>query len=138
MSLSLDQSQKGEVIVHAYTKAGKRYTALSNAYRRECTKGSTVGVPVCSDYGKMFDPCDKFNKQVHGRIWPHRHGGKGRLGERGKFSSFAFGTVLQNTFNAFRDISGVGSDEYEYYYYCEELARQVYEYADTLSNDIVA
>ena len=98
------------------------------------TKGSTVGVPVCSDYGEMFDPCDKFNKQVHGRVWPHRHGGKGRLGERGKFSSFAFGTVLQNTFNAFRDITGVGSDKYEYY--CEELARQVHEYTDTLSNDI--
>ena len=49
--------------MHAYTKAGKRYTALSNAYRRECTKGSTVGVPVCSDYGKMFDPCDKLKKR---------------------------------------------------------------------------
>ena len=49
------------------------------------------------------------------RLWPHRHGGKGRLGERGTFSLFAFGTVLQNTLNALQDISGVGSYEYEYY-----------------------
>ena len=77
------KGQYGKVIVYAYTKAGKRYTALSNAYRRERIKGSTVGVPVCSDYGKLFDPCDKFNKQLRGRIWPHRHGGKGRLGKRG-------------------------------------------------------
>ena len=94
--------------MHAYTKAGMRYTALSKAYRREYTKGTTVDMPVCGNYGKMFDPCDKFNKQVHGRIWPHRHGGKGRLGERGKFRLFAFGTVLLNTLNAFRDSSGVG------------------------------
>ena len=81
-----------------------------------CTNESTVGVPVCSDYGKMFDPCcDKFSKLVHGRLWPHRHGGKCRLGERGIFSLFAFGTVLQNTFNALQDTSGVGSYEYEYY-----------------------
>ena len=49
-----------------------------------------------------------------------------------------FGTVLQITFNALQDINGVGSYEYEYYKYCEELASQRCEYADTLSNNIVA
>ena len=49
--------RKGEVIVYAYTRAGKRYIASSNAYQRVCTKGSTAIVPVCSDYGDTFVPC---------------------------------------------------------------------------------
>ena len=56
---------------------------------------------ACSDYGMFFNACDKANRQIKNRIWPHKHGGRGRLGERGKYSLFAFGMVLQNTFNAF-------------------------------------
>lgn len=130
--------QRKEIIVHVFTKDGKKYTALSNAYKRLATKASTKAVPVSSDYAKMFDSCDKFNKQIKNRIWPHQHGGKGRLGERGKFSSFAFGVVLQNTFNAYRDINSIGSAEYEYYGLCKTLASQLYEYAGGLSDDTIA
>ena len=45
--------------------------------------------------------------------------------------------MLQNTFNAFRNIISVCKDSYEYYQYCEEVAGQFNEYAHTLSNDIV-
>ena len=59
------------------------------------------------------------------------------MGERGKFSSFAFGVVLQNTFNDFRDINSVSGDDYEYCRYCEELASQLYEYAGVLPDNII-
>ena len=124
--------------MNSFTKQGKKYIALSNAYTQLATKAATKQVPVCGDYGQFFNACDKANWQIKNRIWPHRHGGRGKLGERGKFSSFAFGVVLQNTFNAFRDIHGVESDDYTYYHCCEQLASQLYEYAGTLPDDTVA
>ena len=104
--------QRKDIIVHSFTKQGKKYIALSNAYTRLATTAATKQVPVCGDYGQFFNACKKAHGQIKNRIWPHRHGGRGKLGERGKFSSFAFGVVLQNTFNAFRDIRGVDSDDY--------------------------
>lgn len=127
-----------EVIVHSYTKDGKMYTALSNAYHRLATKSRTKSVPVCSDYGKMFSACDVFNRQIKNRIWPHKHGGRRHLGDMGKFSSFAFGCVLQNTFNAYCDINSIGRNEFDYYSLCEELASQLYAHANTLSQAIIS
>ena len=130
--------RRKELIVYSYTKDGKQYTALSNAYRRLATKSDTKSVPVCSDYGKMFAACDQFNSQIKNRIWPHRHGGRGCLGESGKFSSFAFGCVLQNTFNAYCDINAVGRDSIDYYSFCESLGSQLYIYANTLDDAPIA
>ena len=41
--------RRKELIVYSYTKDGKQYTALSNAYRRLATKSDTKSVPLCSD-----------------------------------------------------------------------------------------
>ena len=93
---------------------------------------------MCCDYGKFFNACDKANGQIKNRTWPHKHGGRGKLGERGRFSSFAFGIVLQNTFNAFRDIGRIDCDDCAYYHCGESLVTQLYEYTDTLSADTLA
>ena len=69
-----------ELVAHSYTKDGKQYTALSNAYRRLATKYNTKSVPVCSDYSMMFAAGDQFNCQIKNRIWSHRHGGRGHMG----------------------------------------------------------
>ena len=126
--------QRKEVLVHAMNKDGKEFYTLSNAYTRRTTKGSTKHVPVADDYKKMFDMCDKYNKQIKKRVWPFKPGGKDHLGEQGKYHSFAFGCVLQNTFNAYRDMNNIDKKNYEYYSYCEVLARQLYEYSNALSD----
>ena len=56
------------------------------------------------------------------------------MGEAGKFSSFAFGCVLQNTFNAYCDINNVGRHCIDYYSFCESLASQLYIYANTFND----
>ena len=127
-----------ELIVHSFTKDGKQYTALTNAYRRLATRSDTKSVPVCCDYGKMFSACDVFNRQIKNRIWPHRHGGRKRLGDIGKFRSFAFGCVLQNTFKSYCDMNSVDRKEFDYYSLCEDLASQLYEYANTLPEDTIS
>ena len=68
---------------------------------------ATKSVPSCCDYGEMFSACDAYNRRINNRTWPHRHGGRKRLGDMGKFSSFASGCVLQNTFNAYCDMNSV-------------------------------
>ena len=72
-------------------------------------------MPVCSDYGKMFAACDVFNSQIKERIWPHRHGSGGHLGERGKCSSFAFGCGSQNTLHAYCSICSIDTNSIDYY-----------------------
>ena len=38
--------QRKEIIVHAFTKQGKTYIALSNAYKQLATKSTTKSVPI--------------------------------------------------------------------------------------------
>ena len=85
-------------------KTTKRYNTQSNAYARTASKGEHKLVPVASDYAKMFQTCDSYNHQIKSRMWPHKHGGRGHIGERGKHSSLALACVLQNTFNGYRSI----------------------------------
>ena len=126
----MDEKRK-ELIVYVWQKDDKRYTTFSNAYARTASKGDRKSVPVASDYAKMFQACVSYNQQIKNRMWPHRHGGKGHLGERGKHSSFAFACVLLNTFNAYRDIMKVDKSDFEYYGFCKTLASGLYEYICT-------
>ena len=62
-------------------------------------------------------------------MWPHKYGGSGYLGERGKRSSFAYACALQNTFNAYRSIMNVPKPDFKYNFFCETLASDLYQYA---------
>ena len=124
--------ENNEIVVHAFDKNGKKYTTMSNAYSKVERKSKTGVVPVSADYKKYFNACDKFNKQIKHRIWPHKHGGRNSLGENGKHSSFVLGAIIQNTFNAHRSIRNVCQNDFEYYTYCNELADHLYMYANTL------
>ena len=98
---------------------------------RTATKGDTKTIAVASQYPKTFQACDSYNQQIKNRMWPHRHSGHGHLGERGKRGSFAFASVKQNTFYAYRDIMKVDKSEFEYYKFCRTLASDLCEYAHT-------
>ena len=92
---------------------------------------------VCDDYSKLFYAYDGYNKQIKHRVWPHRDGGNGRLGEAGKHNSFMFGCIIENTVNAYRHIMNVDSEDFEYFGYCQTLANDLYVYASTLSDSTI-
>ena len=54
---------------------------LSNAFRKS-KKSKTLKkrsrkstIPVYSEYVEMFNLCDRFNRNLHERTWPHKRGG---------------------------------------------------------------
>ena len=122
----------GEIIIQYYVKAqhgqreAKKRTAMSNAYQCIAHPGIHHHRPAIDAYKKKFGVCDLFNRQIKYRIWPHRHGGKGTRGERGKQDSFAFGYIFLETFNAYRDINNIVNVEYDYDSFCARLADDLY------------
>ena len=105
-------------------------TAMSNTYKRFARPCTHHHRPAIDAYKKKFSVCDLFNRQIKHRLLPHKHGGEGTRGERGKQDSFAFGCILLNTFNAYRDINKIEN----YYSFCEQLADDLYRHALTLSD----
>ncbi|KAJ1434351.1 hypothetical protein B484DRAFT_290496 [Ochromonadaceae sp. CCMP2298] len=72
--------------------------------------GADTGAGLLSDtYREAFSQVDAFNAQLHGRKWPHKHGGNGVAGEEGHVDDFAFSALLQNVFNAYEDVCGAGA-----------------------------
>ena len=111
-------------------------TAMSNAHKRFAGSGTYHHRPAIDAYKKTFGVCDLFNRQIKHRIGPHKHSGKGTMmGERGKKDSFAFGCILLNIFNAYRDINEVVDVDYDYHSFCVKLADELYIYAMDLSDD---
>ena len=86
-------------------------------------------IPAYDLQKASFSNCDKFNRELHGRTWPFKHGGFKRLGDEGAEDDFAFTTLLLNAFNAYRDI-GDKKDEYQNFTsFCNEVADSLYDYA---------
>lgn len=77
----------------------------------------------------MFNACDKFNRALHDRKWPHKHGGRNKPGDNGLQHNFAFSCVLQNTFNAYEAINEKGDSLGNYSDNCLELSIELFEYA---------
>ena len=80
----------------------------------------------------MFSTCDKFNRALHDRKWPHRAGGRDTMADVGTQDSFAFACILQNTFNAYRSLNGVNITDYSFKVYCLELADSLFAHANSL------
>ena len=75
-----------------------------------------------------------YSTRIKHCIWPHKHGGKGTRGKRGKQDSFAFDCILLNIFNAYCDINGIADVDYDYYSFREQVSDQLYMYARGLSD----
>jgi hypothetical protein len=123
-----------EVFVYAWDKnedVGKK-CVLTNAFTKADGRGSDHSVPVYDDYKTMFSMCDKFNRALHDRKWPHRAGGNDVMSDAGTQDAFAMACILQNTFNAFRARNGVEFADYNFKLYCEELADALFAYANSL------
>ena len=80
----------------------------------------------------MFCTCDRFNRQLHDRKFPHRSGGRATTGEVSVQHNFAMSCVLQNSFNAYVEIMGDEGEKYDFKTFCTWLAKDVYRQSGTL------
>lgn len=127
-----------ECFVYAWDKnedVGKK-CVLSNAFIKQDKRGDEFTVPVYDDYKSMFAMCDKFNRQLHDRKWPHRAGGRDTMADDGTQDAFALASILQNTFNSYRVLNSIDFTDYNFKNYCLELADSLYAYAYSLQNNI--
>jgi hypothetical protein len=96
-----------------------------------------VTIPAYDLYGLVYSSCDKFNRALKDRKLPNRHGGKNTYGDPGHQMNFAISSILQNTFNAYRSMRFASSstdeaDDFDYQHFCNDLASQSFEYANSL------
>ena len=80
----------------------------------------------------MFESCDRFNRNLHDRVWPYKRGGKGTLGEAGHHHDFIMATVVQNIFNAYHSINTIEHRFTDFKYMCDQLSTDIFNYS--LSN----
>lgn len=117
-----DKSLKGS--------GNKRKLCLTNAFTREMKKPKKQKIiPGYTLYGKMFNFCDKFNRALEHRTWPHRHGGKYCEGDPGHQDNFAWSCIMQNVFNAYIAINGENQEDYTYKDFFLSLADELFDYA---------
>ena len=50
--------------MQSFTKQGKKYIALKNAYKHLDTNALTKEATVYGDYSQFFKACDKTNGQI--------------------------------------------------------------------------
>jgi hypothetical protein len=125
------ETQESFVYMWDTTKAVGKKFAITNAFKMLNEKHPDGSVPVYDHYKAMFSKCDRFNRLLHDRKWPHNHCGRNCRGDEGHHHNFGLSCILQNTFNAYLEINGNDSLPYEFERYCLELANDIYIYVST-------
>lgn len=129
------KSETNELFVLHHDKAlkgsgNKRKLCLTNALTLEHRRPRLKEIiPGYTAYGQMFNVCDHFNKNLHNRMWPHKHGGRDCEGDPGHQNNFAWSCILQNVFNAYVAINGENHDDYSFRDFYVELADALYNEA---------
>jgi hypothetical protein len=57
-------------------------------------------------YKATFNVCDKFNRCLHQKTWPHRKGGYIRFRDQGAQHDYMFSCILINTVNVWLELLG--------------------------------
>lgn len=107
---------------------GKKF-CLTNAFKKQRKSRSSTNslIPAYDAYKCMFNVCDRFNRNLHDRTWPHRRGGRGMMGEFGHQHNFFMSCCIQNTINAYLDIEKIDPSTTSFMDLCLELADSLYE-----------
>ena len=77
------------------------------------------------DNARAIAFCDKYNKGLHQRSWPHKHGGNYDPGDLGHQSNFALSCMLRNTFNPYFEDNLVNSKSIDFRDNCLALADEI-------------
>lgn len=62
-------------------------------------------IPCYYYYKGAFDSCDRFNRNLHDKSWPHARGGRGTAGDFLNQHDFAMACILQNVFSLFNELN---------------------------------
>lgn len=105
----------------------KRKLVLTNAFERKVKRPKYKNIiPAYTAYGKMFNVCDRFNRSLHDRTWPHKHGGRDCCGDLGHQDTFAWAAIMQNVYNAFLSINNESAEDYNFQTFFLDLADDLY------------
>lgn len=88
-------------------------------------------IPAYDNYKTFFECCDNFNRALKDKTWPHKRGSRGLLGESGVHHDFLLGCILQNTFNAWHDVTGRDPNQTSFKDFCVTLSEQLFLYSQT-------
>jgi len=131
---ALYNERTNELFVNHYcrdTKLGRKYV-LGNAVRRVNQAQEKHRVPGSDEYAQIFNVCDLFNRGLHDRTWPNKHGGFKRLGDRGSQDDFIFSAALKNAFLAYEINANIRKGVIDFQTHCLELSEELYAYSLTL------
>lgn len=125
----LHNPQSKESVVYCWDQdinIGKKLV-ISNAMKLTDSLRSSMIVPIIDLYKITFKACDVYNKNLHDRTWPHRHGGRKRSGDFGLIHNFALSCILQNVFNSYCEICDIDMSTLDFETFCIELSDSIYE-----------
>jgi hypothetical protein len=109
---------------------GKKHV-LSTAFDREIGRRTAVAkIAVSDEYKVMFATCDRFNRALNDRMWPHRHGAGGHVGDWLCVHDFFFSSTLQNVLNAWRSLHN--PERFEFQAACTQLSEDLFQFSLTL------
>lgn len=132
---SIYNETSSELFTYHYDRqkgVGKKYNLSSGFIRSTRTdmirKYKDI-IPGYSHYKVLFEPCDRFNRNLHQRHWPYKRGGRNIRGAAGSQHDFLMACILQNTFNAYDEISCGSGDSLNFKDMCCELAADIFTYS---------
>lgn len=93
-------------------------------------------IPGYDAYKTMFQACDRFNRNLHDKTWPHKRGGNSVRGEFGCANDFIFGCILQNVFTTYCHIHNKDPKTVSFKQLCYNLSDEIFTYSNSLrTND---
>ena len=106
---------------------------LSNAFSPVLgTRSAENTIPVYDHYKLLFGGCDKFNRNLHKRLYCFKTGGKDKKGSTGHVHKFYMGAILQNVMAVYTQLHPETKDELSFMQMCLELSGELIEYVTTL------
>lgn len=103
---------------------------MGNVLERRTVNSRDDGELNLPDYYKeTFYCCDRRNKEMFAKGWPHKHGGYNRFGEAAEQSDYAFLSILLNCFNLYRHLSKIQATKTDFRNFGVRLSEQLFLYA---------
>lgn len=121
-------TQKGVGIKYNYARGFLRVTEKQKVKEKNAAKV----VPVYEYYKQLFELCDKFNRNLHDCTFPHKRGGRGRVGEFGRQNDFMLAVILQNTRNVYATLKKLNPSLTNFSLFCDELSIQIFAHSLSL------
>jgi hypothetical protein len=95
-------------------------------------RAMSAHIPGYDVYKSMFECCDRFNRNLHDKTWPHRRGGNVQHGHFGRASDFILGCILQNTFALYDELLLNNSEVLSFKQKCINLSDEIYDHFSKL------